>query len=106
MTVTVDRLGAELAGPCSLVWIVSDGDEWDCLMATTMAVESYLSGRQIPPGTISPVEIAIAALDLTPAELQSFTRWCPGHGDEEDCEVDPSNPCRACVHEGWRQASA
>lgn len=92
---------------CNGAWkiAVSQG-EWAALMAATLVVEAWLTERQVPLGIVNPVETAIAALALTPAELQSFDRWCPGHGDEEDCEVDPTNPCRACYHAGHAQETS
>ena len=28
---------------------------------------------------------------------------CPGHGDDEDCEADPQNPCANCIAAGDRE---
>ncbi len=85
---------------CAAAWEAEGEDDWASLMAATLIVEAWLTERKVPPGIVNPVETAIAALGLTPAELQSFVRWCPGHGDNEDCEVDPADPCRACYHAG------
>jgi hypothetical protein len=27
--------------------------------------------------------------------------YCPGHGDDEDCEIDPLEPCDACREQGY-----
>ena len=56
----------------------------------------------LPPAIHSQrIGVAMAALGLTPAQLQSFDdRGCAAQGDEEDCDVDPTTPCRACRFAG------
>lgn len=39
-------------------------------------------------------------LEMLPAATPPVPVNCPGHGHDEDCEDDPTNPCSACVERG------
>jgi hypothetical protein len=103
---TPEELATRLEQSCTVAWSEEIGrsdSEVEALEMAATAVEDYLSEQRLPLDQYNTRDIAVAALRLTPAELQSLDKWCPGYGDEQNCDIDPSNPCAACRSAGAAQ---
>lgn len=97
-----------VAPSCLAAWkeALDGGDDtFHALEMATIAVEDYCVEHHIDRGKVACREVAVIALGLTPAELQSIEPWCPGHGDDEECEITETDdsPCGGCRDAGYRQ---
>jgi len=78
----------------------------DALERACIVAEQLQQEAGIKPGTpdASPRDKAIEALGLSPEESLAIEPWCPGFGDEEDCQYNREAPCAACRYAGHQQA--
>jgi hypothetical protein len=62
-----------------------------------------ICGQHVLPGaTANPLpDNHPWADDFIEPEDRDRDHYCPGHGDDEDCEIDPLEPCDACREQGY-----